>query len=185
LKASKIDISDAAARLMKRAVATPVPVIDGNNFFSGEYDSGSGSIGFTIDSPEEWEQFWRNTLKEEPPGPLPKRCKAIMIAEHHPGDPVELIPERIAREGKEIKVIWQRIHTAMPDSKPGPSRYAVLLIPNRSQSQYFNDVYLAEEQRRAAEDMARDIRVLTEGTPQEVKILQPAKFRRRAEFLPF
>jgi hypothetical protein len=142
MKASHIQIQDMSSKLRK-AFQRKEPDIGGNNFFTGEYDRGTGDIGLNTSSPKDWALFWEQVLKEKPPGPLPRGTLAVMMATHSAGDPVEFEPESIFRMSGATSVNWKRIHTAAPDGK---SRYAVLLIPQGRDFQYYKDIFPAGNQ---------------------------------------
>lgn len=174
MKAVKLPIDDRASKLRHSFNGEPMPEINGANFFTGDYDAGNGLIGMNSDDPETWNMFWRNIVKQEPPGKLPDGAMAIMIAHNSKDDPVEYFPENILHENDGTTVRWQRRHTKMPDHPETKSQFAVLLIPAGDDQQYYRDVDVAEELRRAAE-----IKPFTEGTDEPVAVKPSLKLKQK------
>lgn len=183
MKASRLSIDDQSQKrrkLFSRLSRKPAE-IGGNNFFAGTYDRGTGSIGMTVDNNRDWDLFWEQVLGQQPPGPLPKGSIAVMIAEHRAGDPVSFEAEKIVLKDGEISIDWKRLHTATPDKEAGPSQFAVLILPKARNSQTYHDVFVAEEQRQAAEALAKDLKGYTEGSDRPITLLPITKFKRKLE----
>lgn len=165
--------------------------INGFNFFTGEYTRKPGearSLSNTQD-PGQWEEFWRDALGEEPPGPLPKGAWAIMLAQNTPPDHVKIEPESLVMDDDGLKVVWKRIHLAGQPGGPKTSRYAVLVLPAMGQ-QTTRETTWEEEAVRAAEDKKRQDAALDtlreafiEGSAERVTILPPLRFKPKLDFL--
>lgn len=179
---SKINIEDKRSPLEKGFNGENLPEIGGCNFFTGEYDSGTGHIGLNTDDPNDWKLFWQQALGIEPPAPLPKGAKAIMLAEHHVDDPIAFVPESVSWDGSNTSVKWQKLHLADPANPGAKSRYAILLIPASGVCEATSDVFIAEEQRKKAEQLAEDIKGFTEGSRESVVLMPVMRLKRKAEF---
>jgi len=159
---------------------TPAPdvTLEGANFFSGPHRArrlgGFGNISMTDTN---WRQMWRS-LGHTAPGPLPEGAVAVMNVEDRADDPVDMLPEKITRDGREIEVSWNRYHTAVEGEKPVVSRFAVLLLPRGKLSQVFRDTYrrdeIAREKERAAQRDAERA-VITGGLNKPVPVMPKIK----------
>ncbi len=186
MKSSRIPIENKLTGLKKVFDRIEEPCIDGCNFFTGDYVGRGGSFGATVDNQSDWQMFWRSSFNCDPPGPLPKGAMALMMGESGlPGDPVELIPESVVRRNERTEVSWQRVHTAQPGEPERKSQYAVLLVPKDHDYQVYRDVFLAEDQRKVAEQLAEDLKVFTEGSRERITILPITKLKRKLEFNRF
>jgi hypothetical protein len=179
MEASRIPIDDRSTGFRKGD-----PLVADANFFTGQYDAGSGFVGFTVTDIGDWYSFWHSTVGETPPGPLPKGAKAVMLAQHHADDPVSFFPEKVARDDSGISIHWQRRHIGEEaDNRGRKSRFAVLVVPDVPDSQIYRDIFPAEERRAAAERFADELKIITEGMAAPVAIIPVAKLRRKPEFL--
>ena len=178
--ARRISIENKTSK-PRTAFNGPMPEIGGNNFFTGEYDE-EGITGINGGDPRDWQFFWQRHLKTDPPGDLPLGARALMIAEHHEGDPVEFEPESVVLDDGGLTVNWKRVHTASPEKPGGKSRFAVLLVPGNSDSQYYRDVFPHGEICRGLRQIAEEARVFTEGSRTDITIMPITKLRRKVEF---
>ena len=179
MKGSKITIDDRASKLRHSFNGQPLPEINGCNFFTGDYDARNGLIGMTSSDPDTWDMFWRSIVKQEPPGKLPDGAMAIMIAHDTKGDPVEYFPESAVHENDGTTVRWQRRHLKADDQPDAKSQFAVLLIPDGDNTEYYTDVDVAEEKRKAAE-----LKKFTEGTEGAVPVGPAVKLVKKKKHKP-
>jgi hypothetical protein len=178
----RIRIDDHQTPLKKAFRGVKTPAINGDNFFSGQYRGGTGHVGMVASDNDDWTMFWRTTLGQEPPGPLPKGAKAVMVAEHNADNPVALVPVNISWDGKDTTIKWERIFLKTPENPNPQSWYAVLLIPEGGNSETYIDVPLAERQRQKKELVISEAKVFTEGSGEAVTLMPTLRLKRKAEF---
>jgi hypothetical protein len=168
------------------------PVIDGCNFFYGDYGRKPGetcSLSNTQDNAQ-WKDFWNATLGEAPPGDLPKGAHAIFLAEYKVGKPVAYEPESLTMEDSGLTVVWNRIQLAGEPQGTGKSRYGVLILPDCGQQKPQRETTWQEELARATEKRQRSeekiielAKPFTDGAEDRIVLLPTIRYRHRFAFL--
>jgi hypothetical protein len=187
----KIEIEDHRSPLQKSSSGAAAIDINGCNFFYGEYDEKPGercSLSNTQD-PEQWDDFWKTCLKQNPPGPLPPGSHAILVAEYHAGKPVAYELEKLTFEDDGIKVLWNRIQLKGEPQGSGRSRYGVLVLPAYG-AQKIRETNWRKEFARAAEKVKiREDEIIElskpfiEGAENRIVLLPTIRYRHRFAFL--
>jgi hypothetical protein len=181
MKRQRIDIEDDRAE--KGGAPLPAVLIDGANFFSGDYKGRtggrtgkSGVISMTDDN---WRQMWRS-LGQQAPGPLPEGAVAVMNVAHDPEDPSEHLPLRIRHDGRNARIDWEWRHMATAEQTPAVSRYAVLILPRGLVSQTYHPTSAKDEAARASEKkemQEADRAVITDGLKKPVRVMPRIQLR--------
>ena len=170
--AQKIAVQDVEGK-DARDITAEMPMIEGANFFSGEFHGMPGSTAFDT-SAVTWDDMWK-FLGAVPPGPLPQNARAICQADQLADRAIAFSPQQIRRTEDGFEVDWHRETTPKAEARGARSRYAVLLLPKGFLRNKFVTTYPEQEKREQAAKMTA---AMADGLAAPVKKMTPPKFRR-------
>lgn len=165
-------------KIENKLTGEPCPLINGFNFFSGEFKGVNGTFGLTATDQDEWEKMWE-TIGAKPPGKLPAEAIAVLqaVKESKSAEALSFEPSRIAMAAAEmlngdrkINIDWDRLHIDYAEDMTARPRFAVLLLPNKGKLKAsFNDIWPIREQ-KAMESAFRDsLKIFSEGVTRPKK----------------
>lgn len=170
-------------KIENKLTGEPCPLINGNNFFSGEFKGMNGTFGLTATNQDEWEKMWE-TIGAKPPGKLPADAIAVLQAVKEPKGTEALAfePSRIAMAAAEmmngdrkINIDWNRLHTAYDEDMQAHPRYAVLLLPGRGKLKAsFNDIWPQREKREMEIAFNESLKIFKDGIVRQPPVTKIA-----------
>lgn len=156
-----------------------VPLINGNNLFTGDYEGKADKIGGVAETQDEWEAYWA-VLKQDPPGPLPDNARAIFEADRTvEGVAISLEPAKVCQKDGEVMVEWQRINEPRQEKADAHPHYAVLLIPKGELTASFMDTFPIEEAREKRAKLDEAIQGFRTGVQEELSAPPRAMFMKK------
>lgn len=156
-----------------------VPLINGSNLFTGDYEGDVEKIGNVIDTQDGWESYW-GALKQEPPGPLPDNAVAIFQADRSVhGVAISIEPAKVCRLGDEVTVEWKRINEPRAEKMDAHSHYAVLLLPKGELTASFMDTFPLAEAREQRAKLGEAIQTLKTGLQEDLSAPPRAMFMKK------
>lgn len=165
-------------KIENKLTGEPCPLIEGSNFFSGEFKGVNGIFGLTATDQESWEKMWE-TIGAKPPGRLPAEAIAVLQAVKQPksAEALSFEPSRIAMAAAEmmsgdrkINIDWDILHVDFAEDMLAHPRFAVLLLPNKGKLKAsFNDIWPLREQRAMESAFKDSLRIFSEGVTRPKK----------------